>query len=196
MKYVKRRALAKAVTWRVVGTTDTFVWALLITHKPVSAAMIGGAEVFTKIFLYYLHERLWRCAGSVSRLRKCAASPHPVPGQIDQLARGWQPRHLHPQLRLHRQGYLCSVDHGCRGYHQDRALLLSRTHLAPGVLGPPGRHQGRRCIPIPLTTLSAPLRRGKGSPAWRLGQDLPSRVMFGGHHGRNEKRICKVSTNP
>ena len=60
MKYGKRRALAKAVTWRVVGTADTFVWALLITQKPLSAAMIGGAEVFTKIFLYYLHERLWR----------------------------------------------------------------------------------------------------------------------------------------
>ena len=54
------RALAKAVTWRVVGTTDTFVWALLITHKPLDAAMIGGFEVFTKIVLYYLHERLWR----------------------------------------------------------------------------------------------------------------------------------------
>lgn len=54
------RALAKGVTWRIVGTLDTFVWSLVITHKAVSAGAIASAEVFTKITLFYLHERLWR----------------------------------------------------------------------------------------------------------------------------------------
>lgn len=54
------RALAKAVTWRAVGTADTFVWSWLITHEPVSAGAIASTEVFTKIALYYIHERLWR----------------------------------------------------------------------------------------------------------------------------------------
>jgi uncharacterized membrane protein len=54
------RALAKAVTWRAVGTADTFVWSWLITHQPVSAGAIASTEVFTKIGLYYVHERLWR----------------------------------------------------------------------------------------------------------------------------------------
>ncbi len=54
------RALVKAVTWRAIGTADTFLWSWLITHEPVSAASIAATEVLTKIVLFYLHERLWR----------------------------------------------------------------------------------------------------------------------------------------
>jgi uncharacterized membrane protein len=54
------RSLAKGVTWRVVGTADTFVWSLLITHQPVAAGTIASLETFTKIALFYGHERLWR----------------------------------------------------------------------------------------------------------------------------------------
>jgi len=54
------RALAKAVTWRIVGTLDTFVWSWLITGEPVAAGAIASLETFTKIFLFYLHERIWR----------------------------------------------------------------------------------------------------------------------------------------
>lgn len=54
------RAFTKAVSWRIVGTIDTFVWSLLVTHQPVSASQIAGTELFTKVFLYYLHERAWR----------------------------------------------------------------------------------------------------------------------------------------
>jgi uncharacterized membrane protein len=54
------RAFVKAVTWRITGTIDTFIWSLLVTHKPVSAGAIASMETFTKIFLFYIHERLWR----------------------------------------------------------------------------------------------------------------------------------------
>jgi uncharacterized membrane protein len=54
------RAVAKGVTWRVIGTLDTFLWSWLITHKPVTAGSIASTEIFTKIALFYLHERLWR----------------------------------------------------------------------------------------------------------------------------------------
>ena len=54
------RALVKAITWRAIGTADTFLWSWLITHEPVSAGAIAGTEVLTKIILYYLHERVWR----------------------------------------------------------------------------------------------------------------------------------------
>jgi uncharacterized membrane protein len=56
----RQRALAKAVSWRIIGTLDTFVWSLLITHKPFSAGSIASLETFTKIALFYGHERLWR----------------------------------------------------------------------------------------------------------------------------------------
>ena len=54
------RAIAKALTWRAVGTADTFVWSWLITGEPVSAGAIASLETLTKIVLFYLHERAWR----------------------------------------------------------------------------------------------------------------------------------------
>jgi len=54
------RAVAKGVTWRIIGTLDTFLWSWLITHESVKAGAIASTEVFTKIGLFYLHERVWR----------------------------------------------------------------------------------------------------------------------------------------
>lgn len=54
------RALAKAVSWRVIGTADTFLWSYFITREPASAGAIASMETFTKIALFYVHERLWR----------------------------------------------------------------------------------------------------------------------------------------
>jgi len=53
------RSLVKAVSWRALGTLDTFLLSWLITGEVRLAAAIGGAEVFTKMFLYWLHERFW-----------------------------------------------------------------------------------------------------------------------------------------
>ncbi len=54
------RALAKAVTWRAIGTADTFLWSWLVTGHPVAAGTIASLETLTKIALYYVHERVWR----------------------------------------------------------------------------------------------------------------------------------------
>ncbi len=54
------RALAKAVSWRVIGTLDTFVWSWLITGHAGWAGAIAATEIATKIVLFYLHERAWR----------------------------------------------------------------------------------------------------------------------------------------
>jgi uncharacterized membrane protein len=53
------KSVMKAISWRIVGTIDTMVISFLVTGKLTLAVTIGGVEVFTKIFLYYLHERLW-----------------------------------------------------------------------------------------------------------------------------------------
>lgn len=53
------RSIAKSVSWRTIGTIDTIVIALIITGKAGLALSIGGIEVFTKMGLYYLHERTW-----------------------------------------------------------------------------------------------------------------------------------------
>jgi uncharacterized membrane protein len=53
------RSFVKAVTWRTTGTIDTFILSYLITGKTKLALAISGMEIFTKIFLYYVHERVW-----------------------------------------------------------------------------------------------------------------------------------------
>jgi uncharacterized membrane protein len=53
------KSLLKTISWRIVGTIDTVVIAYLITGELGLAASIGSIEVFTKLILYYFHERLW-----------------------------------------------------------------------------------------------------------------------------------------
>ena len=53
------RSLVKGISWRTIGTLDTIFIAYLITGVPLNAVTIGGLEVFTKIGLFYLHERIW-----------------------------------------------------------------------------------------------------------------------------------------
>ena len=53
------RSIVKSVSWRTVGTIDTMVIAWLVTGQLDFAVTIGGIEVFTKMFLYFLHERTW-----------------------------------------------------------------------------------------------------------------------------------------
>ena len=53
------KSLVKAITWRVLGTLDTIVIAYLITGDTTDALSIGSIEVFSKMILYFFHERLW-----------------------------------------------------------------------------------------------------------------------------------------
>ena len=53
------RSVAKAISWRVTGTLDTIVISFLITGQAKWALSIGFVELFTKVALYYIHERVW-----------------------------------------------------------------------------------------------------------------------------------------
>jgi uncharacterized membrane protein len=53
------RSIVKGATWRVIGTLDTIFLSLVFTGKIGKALTIGAIELFTKIFLFYLHERIW-----------------------------------------------------------------------------------------------------------------------------------------
>jgi uncharacterized membrane protein len=60
MKDSHFKSLLKGFTWRVLGTLDTMLLAYLFTGNTKMALSIGGTEFFTKICLYYFHERLWQ----------------------------------------------------------------------------------------------------------------------------------------
>lgn len=53
------RSFVKALSWRATGTVDTIVVSYLVTGKIKLAFSIGFVELFTKIGLYYVHERVW-----------------------------------------------------------------------------------------------------------------------------------------
>jgi len=54
-----KRHILKTITWRVVGTIDTIILGWVISGDPTIGLSVGGAELATKMILYYLHERVW-----------------------------------------------------------------------------------------------------------------------------------------
>ena len=53
------RSVLKAISWRATGTIDTMVITFLITGRLELALSIGFVELFTKVALFYVHERVW-----------------------------------------------------------------------------------------------------------------------------------------
>ena len=64
------RSLLKAVSWRCVGTADTFLVSFFVlsftgatggdkSHAAQISGSIAAVEVLTKVVLFYLHERAW-----------------------------------------------------------------------------------------------------------------------------------------
>jgi uncharacterized membrane protein len=54
-----KRHILKTFSWRGIGTLDTIVLGWLITGNPFTGLKIGGAEIITKMLLYYGHEKIW-----------------------------------------------------------------------------------------------------------------------------------------
>ena len=63
----RSRSFVKAVTWRMLGSIDTFIISFIVAslfhHGTANAASIAGSiasiETVTKVVLYYFHERIW-----------------------------------------------------------------------------------------------------------------------------------------
>lgn len=53
------RSVAKALSWRILGTAATSLLVFLFTRKLVLSLAVGGLEFVSKIGLFWLHERLW-----------------------------------------------------------------------------------------------------------------------------------------
>lgn len=53
------RSVVKTISWRTIGTLDTVIISYFITGDLTMAASIGSIELFTKMVLYYFHERAW-----------------------------------------------------------------------------------------------------------------------------------------
>ncbi|TXC68166.1 DUF2061 domain-containing protein [Sphingorhabdus soli] len=54
-----RRTTTKTVSWRTIASLDTIALAWFYTGNIGTALSIGGLEIFTKMLLYFVHERVW-----------------------------------------------------------------------------------------------------------------------------------------
>ncbi len=53
------RSVAKALSWRIIGTFDTLLVSYILTNQIVLAASIASVDFLTKLVLYFFHERVW-----------------------------------------------------------------------------------------------------------------------------------------
>ncbi|WP_346881022.1 DUF2061 domain-containing protein [uncultured Algibacter sp.] len=53
------RSIAKALSWRVIGTLDTLIVSYVLTGEISVAASIASIDFITKMILYFFHERAW-----------------------------------------------------------------------------------------------------------------------------------------
>lgn len=53
------RSLVKGISWRLFASIDTFVLSYLIFGNYIYAGSIALLEIFTKLILYFFHERIW-----------------------------------------------------------------------------------------------------------------------------------------
>ena len=53
------RSVVKSISWRILGTIDTFLISWIVTGETSVALSIGSIELITKMVLYFFHERIW-----------------------------------------------------------------------------------------------------------------------------------------
>ena len=53
------RSVVKTLTWRITGSSATFLVAYVLTGNFAIAGAIGVAQLVTNTILYYIHERVW-----------------------------------------------------------------------------------------------------------------------------------------
>ncbi|MBL7473630.1 DUF2061 domain-containing protein [Robertkochia sediminum] len=88
---LEHRHILKTLSWRVLGTSDTFFLSWLLTGNPLSGMKIGVTEVFSKMILYYMHERVWskRIRDRVVHRRLFKTLSWRLIGTVDTILIGW-----------------------------------------------------------------------------------------------------------
>ncbi len=64
---LRRRSIAKTLSWRILALTVTVVVAWVVTKRADVAVSIGAADSLIKMAVYYGHERFWNRVGWLKR---------------------------------------------------------------------------------------------------------------------------------
>ncbi len=54
-----KRSILKAVTWRLLATLVTIIVVYMLTQKVALSLGAGFIDASIKVFVYYVHERIW-----------------------------------------------------------------------------------------------------------------------------------------
>jgi len=74
------RHIAKAISYRILGTIATILIGWVVTDSIEVGTSLGILDITVKTFLYYLHERVWyRIPFGVNR----DDNMHPTSGTVD-----------------------------------------------------------------------------------------------------------------
>lgn len=63
MNDTPKRSLVKTISWRITGSTATFLIAYLIAGNISIAGTIAVIQLTANTILYYFHERIWNMIG-------------------------------------------------------------------------------------------------------------------------------------
>lgn len=63
MTELKRRTIAKTITFRLIATIVTYIIVYVMTGDIALANAIGFLDLVTKLITYYIHERIWEQVG-------------------------------------------------------------------------------------------------------------------------------------
>ena len=124
MNETNARSIAKALSWRAIGTFETFVISWLLTGEIGIAGSIAGIQIIASTVLYWFHERAW-VKISWGRFTKPTASPVGFDWRKEtvQMLGRWQPWHAgHRALfdrAIAKTGQVCIMIRDCEGWHDN-----------------------------------------------------------------------------
>ncbi|MDD5649963.1 MAG: DUF2061 domain-containing protein [Candidatus Nanoarchaeia archaeon] len=59
MKERNLRSIIKSISWRFFATFTTMLVVYIFTGELILSIGVGIVEALSKLFLYYIHERIW-----------------------------------------------------------------------------------------------------------------------------------------
>jgi uncharacterized membrane protein len=74
-----RKTIAKAVTWRLIGTAEIFAISFWTTGHIATAGHTAGLVAITSVFMYVAHELAWNGSLSRGRVEEWGKAMEPLP---------------------------------------------------------------------------------------------------------------------
>ena len=67
---ISKRHIAKSLSWRFIGTIDTFILTWIVTGDLIEGLNLSGITTITKLIWYYIHERYWFNSSTIDSNRR------------------------------------------------------------------------------------------------------------------------------